>query len=218
MHGVLTASRHFMRNITLAVLWFVAAALPASHAFASSTDAARKFVDDVASRALAVIADNSLSKDKKEARLEKIFSSGVDIPWVGRFTLGSAWRVATEAQRRRYLKEYENFWVKHYASRFADLSGGDYKITGASEDEDDPGHYMVSMVMTSAEDHKDVEVDYRVHLTADHQLKIFDVVVEGVSMINTQRSEFASVITNNGLDYLIDQLAHRTLAVSGQNS
>src|SRR5262249_10124774 len=156
--------------------------------------------------ALSVISDQALSKEAKEAKLEKIFSSGVDIPWVGRFALGPGWREASEVARSKYLKSYENFWVQHYASRFADLSGGEYKITAASADEDDQSHYTVSMVMTSAEDHKQVQVDYRVHLNAAHQLKIYDVVVEGVSMITTQRSEFSSVLTNHGLDYLIEQL------------
>ena len=39
---------------------------------------------------------------------------------------------------------------------------------------------------------------------------VFDIIVEGVSMITTQRSEFSSVITNKGMDYLITQLANKS--------
>ena len=56
-----------------------------------------------------------------------------------------------------------------------------------------------------------ISVDYRVR-KADSGFKIFDVIIEGVSMISTQRSEFASVIGNNSIDYLIDQLSAKAKA------
>ena len=152
-----------------------------------------------------------MSKDQKQAKLEKILGGGIDIPWVGRFTLGHTWREASEEERKRYLKEYQSFWVKHYASRFAEYTGGSYKITGTDEDD---GQYTVRMTMTGTEDNRDVAVEYKLHLDENKQLKIYDVVVENVSMIATQRAEFASVISNKGLDYLIDQLAHRSLDVN----
>ena len=52
-------------------------------------------------------------------------------------------------------------------------------------------------------------VDYRIH-KVDASFKIFDVVVEGVSLLTTQRTEFSSVLTNKGMDYLINQLAQKT--------
>ena len=61
-----------------------------------------------------------------------------------------------------------------------------------------------------------VLVDYRVRESKNTKggsgYKIFDVIVEGVSLITTQRSEFASVITNNGIDYLIGQLAAKSIS------
>lgn len=196
-----------LRSAAFAVLWCIVSAMPAH---AASVNEARTFVDTVGREALDVIS-SKVSKEQKEARLEKLFSGSVDIPWVGRFTLGHYWREATDAQRSHYLKAYEDFWVTHYARRFAEYSGGSFKITGASQDED--GEYTVTMTMTSAEDHQDVQVEYHVHVGSSGRLQIYDIVVEGVSMITTQRSEFASVVGSKGLDYLIDQLANRTLEV-----
>jgi len=202
----------FAALVALCCLTF---SMTASQARANSVGDARKFVDTIATQALNVISGKD-SKEQKELKLEKLFSGSVDIPWVGRFTLGRYWREATEDQRSRYLKEYENFWVTHYAGRFAEYSGGSFTITGASQDDD--GQYIVNMVMVSAEDHQDVQVEYHVHMDAANQFKIYDVVIEGVSMITTQRSEFASVVASKGLDYLIDQLASRSLEVSSPKS
>ncbi len=61
----------------------------------------------------------------------------------------------------------------------------------------------------SAGDDAPVIVDYRVR-GSNGCFKIFDVIIEDVSMITTQRSEFNSVIGNKGIDYLITQLASKS--------
>jgi ABC-type transporter MlaC component len=55
-----------------------------------------------------------------------------------------------------------------------------------------------------------VLVDYRVR--KNEKFAIFDIIVEGVSMITTQRSEFTSVLANHDMNYLITQLANKAIA------
>ena len=59
-----------------------------------------------------------------------------------------------------------------------------------------------------------VQVDYRVHPAEDGSLKVFDIIVEGVSLITTQRSEFGSVVQNQGIDALIRELTARSQATA----
>lgn len=182
-------------------------------AHAATVADARQLIDNVGKQALSAIESKG-SKKEKQAKLEKLFVTNVDIAWVGRFVLGRYWRQATPEQRTRYLKEYQDFIVNNYAGRFADYTGGSYKLTGSSDDGE--GQYTVSMLMISS-DRQEVVVDYRVHTTEDGELKIFDVVVEGVSLINTQRSEFASLLASKDLEYLIGQLkAHAFDAPTGK--
>lgn len=198
-----------MRKLISVLCLWAALMLPAQAAFAATLDDARSFVDHVGSQALVFIGDKSASKEAKQKKLEGLFAGSVDIPWVGKFVLGRFWRQATPEQRERYLKEYSSFLTLHYAGRFADYSGGSYKLTDANADEE--GNFTVTMKIISQEG-QEVLVDYRLHETDAKQLRIYDVIVEGVSLIATQRSEFASVLGNKGLDYLIEQLANRTIA------
>jgi len=198
-----------VRKLTSLFLLLAVALAPVPSSAAASVAAAREMMDAIGKQALAVIKSEG-SKKQKQTKLEKIFSGNVDIEWVGRFVLGLHWRTATPEQRKRYLKEYEGFLVSHYAGRFAEYTGGSYTILSAVEDE--PGQFIVSMKMLSP-DNQEVLVDYRLHNTGTGKLQIFDVVVEGVSLITTQRSEFASVVDGKGLDYLTAQLAKRTLEV-----
>ncbi len=183
-------------------------AMPTS-ANAAAVDDARAFVDKFGKSALTTIADQKLTKQAKQKKLEQLFATNVDIPWVGRFVLGRFWRTATDAQKAKYIKEYSGFVTTVYAARFAAYSGGSYKILDARADEE-PGEFRVTMEIITP-DNKKVQVDYRVHEAESKGLQFFDVVVEGVSMITTQRSEFSSLLSNKGLDYLIEQLANRTL-------
>ena len=79
-----------------------------------------------------------------------------------------------------------------------------------SEKDDGDGEYTVAMQMKSDENGSEpVDVNYRVRKQGD-TYKIFDVIVEGVGLLTTQRSEFSSVIADKGIDYLIDQLATKS--------
>jgi phospholipid transport system substrate-binding protein len=54
-----------------------------------------------------------------------------------------------------------------------------------------------------------IKVDWRVRELRDHSLVAIDVIVEGVSLVVTQRSEFGSVIERRGMDGLLSELRRR---------
>ncbi len=207
-----------MRNLSMTKIFFTSVCavvasvfLLAAPAISAPVDDASKFVESVGNSAVATLASKDLSKDKKRVKIEKLFRENVDIPWIGKFVLGRFWRTASEDQKKHYLKEYDAFLVEHYAVRFTDYTGGSFKITGAQDDGE--GEFTVSMQIESGEaSSKPVFVDYRVRKSGGRGYAIFDIVVEGVSMITTQRSEFSSVVSNKGMDYLITQLASKSIA------
>lgn len=176
-------------------------------AHASNTAAASQYIERLGNQALAAISEKGASKQQKQAKLERIFAENVDFKWVGRFVMGRYWRDASEAQKSRYLKEYQKFLILNYTSRFADYTGGNFKVSSTEDQGDD--EYKVSMEMSSGKANEEpVYVDYRVRKEGSN-FRIFDVIVEGVSLIATQRSEFGSVLSTNGIDYLINQLAEK---------
>jgi phospholipid transport system substrate-binding protein len=187
-----------------AYLFVVSLMLAPQGAFAAP-GAAGQYIDSLGAQTLKAVSSNG-SKEQKQAQIEKIFSSNIDIAWVGRFVMGRYWRQANDQQKALYLKKYERFLVKHYASRFADYTSGTFKVTDTRDDGN--GEFTVSMEIDSPERQgaEPILVDYRVR-NSGGGFKIFDVIVEGVSMITTQRSEFSSVIGQHGIDYLIENLS-----------
>lgn len=170
----------------------------------------RSFADGLAKQALDIAASAEMSTAQKQDELELLFEENVDMAWVGRFVLGKHWRNADDSQQQQYLENYKAFLLKNYASRLTDYSGESYAITNVREEK--PGEYMLSMKLTVPGE-PNVAIDYRIREESGNY-KVYDIVVEGVSMITTQRSEFNSVVNNKGLDFLIEALGKKAAAKS----
>ena len=127
------------------------------------------------------------------------------LDWIGRFVLGRAWASATPEQQQTYLANYRNFIAKNYTSKLNGYSGETYKIGDIREGTG--GKYVVELEIVRPGD-ANVETQYTVR-DDNGAYRITDIVVEGVSLITTQRSEFASVVSRKGLDFLIEQLGKK---------
>lgn len=178
---------------------------------ADESDRVKAFADQLASRAMIVVKNEGLSPQAKQHELETLFDSHVDINWVARFVLGKYWKTATLEQQTSYMTNYKAFILKNYTSKLAEYTGQKYVIKSARPD-DEPGDYLLTMELLNTND-PNVVINYRIRKEGN-DFKIFDIVVEGVSMITTQRSEFGSVVANKGLSFLIDALAKKAQAAT----
>lgn len=179
-------------------------ALPAQ---ATDAEGAKAYASSIGDKVLAVMNDEALQNSQKLAQLEDLFVDVVDVDWVGRFVLGKHWRTATEPQREAYLDAYRDFLIKHYTSRFAEYSGETFTIDDAETRR--KGEYMVRMNIQRPRGQAPVIVDYMLRENGD-SFKVFDIIVEGVSLISTQRSEFDAAAARNGVDKLTEMLKNKT--------
>jgi phospholipid transport system substrate-binding protein len=123
-----------------------------------------------------------------------LFHSDFDGPGIARFVLGRYWRGASEQEQQEFLKLFEDYVVFVYGTRLSSFNGETFKVRGSRTDESGT---IVSTDILSPRGEAPVKVDWR--LVTDHgAFKINDIIVEGISMMVTQRSEFASVIQRHG--------------------
>lgn len=155
---------------------------------------AQEFIDKMGQRAIGFLSNTSLSHDQKQQEFKKLLESSFDMKTIGRFALGRYWKVATPAQQGEYLKLFQNLIVKVYSSRFNDYKGQGFDV--ASFRADGSQDFLVNSFIIPEGGSK-VKVDWRVR-QSNGSYKIIDVIIEGVSMSLTQRSDFASVIQRGG--------------------
>ena len=136
-----------------------------------------------------------------------------DLDLLGKFALGpTAWKSATSAQRQEYQKLFEKLVVQIYNDRFSLYNGETWKVVDGKV-EDDRDSYVSGLIIKQNASAKPVHVDWRVRSKGGRQ-QVIDVIVEGVSMTVTQRSEFTAVIQKNGgdLDAFLKTLSDRVVA------
>lgn len=168
------------------------------------TQGAKDFIDSMAKRGLGFLAADDLSTSEKKKRFEGLLHDSFDMKTIGRFALGRYWRTSSKAQQDEYLDLFEELILEVYAGRFDDYSGQRFEVRQARKNA--PNDVLVSSYIMSPSD-PEVQVDWRVRYK-NGKYKIIDIIVEGVSMSVTQRSDFSSVIQRGGGDIqvLIDDL------------
>jgi phospholipid transport system substrate-binding protein len=194
------------KKVLAFVLLCIAYVMP-NLAVADEKSAASDFVNNIGKQALAIISNTEKSKEEKAAALEQLFTKNVDIDWIAKFVVGRYWKIATDDQKKQYMDNYRAFILSHYTTNFAEFSNADFEVTKIIAD--DNGGNIVTMRIKRPQA-EDIVVDYTIKKSDKGALRVYDITVEGVSMITTQRSDFSSYIAQNGFDYLISQLAART--------
>lgn len=170
-----------------------------------SAEAARELVKTVGEDVLDVLEDDSLSDREKFDRLVGLLEGPIDLDLVGRLILSRHWRAASEREQEEYLELFREYALANVSSKLHFYDGQGFEITGAKPlNEHD---VMVTTRITGPEG-ASLNLDWRLR-DRDGQLKAIDVIVEGVSLIVSQRSEFASVIERGGMDGLLSVLRKR---------
>lgn len=165
-------------------------------AVANAADDPGAIIASLGSKALAEIQKNNASRPLMEANFRTLLENYFDVASISKFVLARYWRVATEPERAEFTKLFEQFVVQSYAARFAQYSGETFKVNNVVKGQPDPNDAIVHSTIEAAGE-EPVRADWFLKQAADRYL-IVDVKIEGVSMVQTFRDEFASVIRTNG--------------------
>jgi phospholipid transport system substrate-binding protein len=180
------------RSLLTSLFVLIATASLAAPPPVNPADAAA-FMNQLWNRAVEVL-NNKADPAVREARFRQLFHEDFDCPGIARFVLGRYWRNASEEQQQEFVKLFEDYVVFVYTARLANFGGETFKIRGSRSDGDG---VIVSTDVISPGSASPLRLDWRL-VTDNGGYKINDVIVEGVSMMVTQRSEFASVVQRNG--------------------
>ncbi len=179
----------------------------------ATVNGAAQFINQLGNQAISTLRATDLTLDQREARFRSLLSQGFDLRFIGRFVLGRYWRVATPDQQNDYIALYGEYLLQTYSSRLGGYAGQNMTVTGARRASDKD--IVVSTTIDRPSGPR-ITADWRVRAT-DGRYRIIDIMVEGISMAITQRSDFASVVQRSGIDGLLTILRARTTKISATN-
>lgn len=175
----------------------------------------KRTADDV----LAVVKSD---KDIQAGNQDKIFKlaeekilPNFNFEKVSRLVLGKNWTKATPEQKAAFQDEFKTLLLRTYATALSKYKNQviEYKPLRLPEGSTS-ATVKTSIVQQGGQP---IAVDYALEKKAD-DWKVYDIVIEGVSLVTNYRSQFAQEIRQNGLDSLIKKLAEKNGASTAKAS
>ena len=155
------------------------------------------FVQSTVNRASAILT-KSISKEDKMNELKLIAKDTVDIRGIGLYTLGSFRKNLSENEQNEYLDLFENYFLKTFSSRLSEYTNP--KIEVKDKKVLNKNYTIVNSLLVGTSDRPEVKIDWRIYTkNADNPL-IRDLIIEGLSLVRTQKEEFASILNSNNGD------------------
>jgi len=202
-----------MKQLSIVFRFFIALSLLCFSAAGMAAEGPDELVKRTAEDVLATVKSD---KDIQAGDQEKIFAlaeekilPNFNFDKVSRMVLGKNWTRATPDQKAAFQTEFRTLLIRTYAtalSKYRDQTI-EYKplrmVNGSN----------VASVKTQIlqPGGQPIAVDYTLEKQAD-TWKVYDIVIEGVSLVTNYRGQFAQEIRQNGLDSLIKKLADKNKA------
>lgn len=182
----------------------VAAAVTPDTLIRQTTD---KLLSELTSNRKALMEDTS----KLYKLVDQLVLPHIDFRRMSQLVLGKYWRTANDDQREKFADEFKNLLVRTYATALFEYTGQkiDYKPFRMKQGA------TLAVVKTDILQHEGPKIPfhYSLELNSSGTWKIFDIRVDGISLVTNYRTSYGQMIQNNGLDSLISSLVEKNKTV-----
>lgn len=196
-----------MRAFLIAGILLLVSSLGAIGAEPSAT----QLVERTADKMLGTLESRRAEVDRKPQLINELVDSILaphfDFSQMTRLAVGRDWRNTSPAQQQELTDSFRNLLVRTYAKSIMKYSGQEIVYEAAR-----PGTRSGTVVVPTevrAPGAAPIPIDYYM-LERGSSWKVYDVVIDGVSMISNYRSQFRTTIATSGIDGLIEQLRAKT--------
>lgn len=176
----------------------------ASQAVASPSplDTVKTGTNDV----LHILQGHSASRQQQRAEIRKIADNYFDFHMMSKQALGPYWNKLAPAKQQAYVKAFSQFLFNQYINKVEKYTDQKilYEMKGKS------GPYAIVNVVIEGRQTGKIPIAYRLHLS-NGKWRAYDVVIQGVSLVNNYRSQFRSVLTRHSFADLMQRLEQKNI-------
>lgn len=160
----------------------------------------KEFIEELGREVIQIVANNSEDLNRKTAELSSLFFQTIDVKWIGKFAMGRYYKELSPEQQIKYDSLFSQYLLNSYLPYFMKYTQETMQIVNVSNHSANEYLVQTEIIRINKEAFK---VQYMVRFNENGSYSIFDIIVEGVSLINTKRSEFNSIISSSRVDNLI---------------
>ena len=176
-----------------------------TNSFSYSSDP-KNFVAELVNDAIETLSDQSISKADKRKKIEDIALENVDINAISMYTLGSVRKTLDQATLEKYKELFKKYFLKSLTSRLTDYSNNKFEVL--SSDQKSETTTIVASRIVKSSSQPELKIEWRIYTKNPTNPLIRDLKVEGLSVVRTQKEEFASILqsNNNDINFLFSKL------------
>lgn len=165
------------------------------------TDQVKQTTDKI----LSVVSDPTLKASSKAEERRRRIRSAVDerFDWeeMARRSLARHWAQRTDEEKKEFTRLFGGLLEQTYMDKVEGYSGEKVQYAGETMD----GDYVVVKVKIITQKNVDIPVEYRLKKKGSNWL-VYDLSIEGVSLINNYRTQFNSIISGSSYEELVKRL------------
>ena len=168
------------------------------------TDAMKSTIDEV----LRIVRDKELKQsektDERRKLLEKVVAARFDYTEMSRRALGAPWNQLTDQQKEEFVDLFRTLLTTSYAEKIETYSGEGVQYLNERTEKE---YAEVRTKVLSGK--TEIPLDYRLINKGD-EWRVYDVVVDGVSLVNNYRGQFTKILRASSYPDLVDQLRKKS--------
>lgn len=169
-----------------------------------ATDAMKSTIDEV----LRIIQDKELKQpgraDERRQRLEQVVGDRFDYQEMSRRSLGAPWSTLPDKDKDEFVALFRTLLTNSYADKIESYSGEGVQYLN-ERTEKDYAEVRTKVLTGKVE----IPLDYRL-LNKGADWRVYDVVVDGVSLVNNYRGQFSKILRTSTFADLVDQLRKKS--------
>ena len=162
-----------------------------------------EYVQVSTEKVLSILRDPSGDRDSKWQQISQLIYERFDIQSMSQSILATNWKSATPEERRQFVDYLSQYIESTYRSKIEAYTNQKVQYLGEKINGDRA--VVVTVIQTDA---TEIPVNYKMKKNNDEWF-VYDVVIEGVSMINSYRRTFSTIVKNEGMDGLLLDIEQR---------
>ena len=163
------------------------------------TDRVKAAINDI----LVVLRNENLSREQKWSEIGRVIDAGFDFRSMSQSVLATNWQKASKEEKRQFVEYFSQYLEDTYRNKIESYSN--QKVNYLNETIKRNRAIVDTVIVT---DQNQIPVTYKLK-NNDGEWFAYDVVIEGVSLVNNYRSTFTAIIRSEGMDGLLTDLEGR---------
>ncbi|MEM9101253.1 MAG: ABC transporter substrate-binding protein [Pseudomonadota bacterium] len=164
------------------------------------TESMKKTIDEI----LTVLRDKTLDVDVKKNKITESVENRFNYKMMSQRTLGRDWKTASKEQKKTFIDLYSQMLARTYLKNIENFSNEKVEFKGETIKRDVFAVVETEIVSST----KSIPVVYRLRKSGEDWM-VYDVVIEGISLIKNFKGSYGSIIDKEGINGLISKMKEK---------